>query len=230
MIYQLTITVLLKKDLHFRQSSYKISELINKSFLGDKVMKNKHERNEYKYYVFDNLYPRSKYKYYRKNRIYIFNIRTSIEVMYNSMYNLLNSIETDFFATISISKKELHIAKIKEIMTVTPAVMTIEGSYWTLDNGLEELERGINNNLLKKYKQLYGKEDLKKDSFFYDIEILNNKPIGIKYKGISFLGHKMRLKIKEDEDSQKLAKLAISAGILEKNSSCGMGYCTYKEI
>lgn len=229
MIYQLTITTLLKKDLHFRESSYRIGQLINKSLLGEKALKDKHKRNEYKYYVFDNLYPRSKDKFYKKSRIYIFNIRTPIEYIYNILDELLSSTETDFFTILSISKKQLKEVKIKEIVTITPAVMTLKNSYWTIDKGLQELENGINNNILKKYKRLYDeKDDLKDEKFFYDMQVLNRKPIGIKYKNINFLGNKIELKIKEDKTSQQLAQLAAAAGILEKNSSCGMGYCIYK--
>ncbi|WP_432408179.1 CRISPR-associated endoribonuclease Cas6 [Wukongibacter sp. M2B1] len=229
MIYQLKITVLLRKDVHFRESSYRISELINKSLLGNADMKDKHRKNEYKFYVFDNLFPRSEDKFYRKDRLYVFNIRTPLEKIRNNLADLLVSVTTNFFTVVSIAKPRMEVGIIKELMTVTPAVMTIDGSYWTLDRDLEELKQGINNNLLKKYKTLYGeKEDLMENKFFYDVEILNQKPIGIKYKNISFLSHKIKLKIKEDDESQNLAKLALATGILERNSSCGMGYCIYK--
>lgn len=230
MINHFIITVLLKQDVHFRESSYRIGQLISKSLLGNKKLKQKHRINEYKYYVYDNLNPINQSGIYKKNRIYIYNIRTPDSYMSENLDVLFNGLETDFFRVIAVSRKQIQIHKIiKELRTVTPVVMTIKNGYWKKEHGIHLLKEGINNNILKKYKQYYGEiDDLKTESFFDSINILSRKPIGIKYKKITFLSHNIKLNIKLDEASQHLAKIAIAAGLLEKNSACGMGYCNWK--
>ena len=55
--YNLKITTLLKQDLNNSETYGKISDLISYAMLKDKTLKDLHEKNTYKNYVFCNLYP-----------------------------------------------------------------------------------------------------------------------------------------------------------------------------
>ena len=80
-------------------------------------------------------------------------------------------------------------------------------------------------NIQKKYKNIY---DTPVDvDFIKSIKKTNRNPIKIPYKNINMLGNKFEIEVKEDPMSQNLAYLALSVGILEKNS-LGFGFCMAK--
>ena len=77
-------------------------------------------------------------------------------------------------------------------------------------------------NIQKKYKNIYNTQvDI---DFIKAIKKINRQPIKIPYKNINMLGNKFEIEVKDDPMSQSLAYLAISVGILEKNS-IGFGFC-----
>lgn len=55
--YNIKVAVLLKNDTQAFENYEKISKLISASMLKDQALKQLHEENRYKNYVFCNLYP-----------------------------------------------------------------------------------------------------------------------------------------------------------------------------
>ena len=92
---------------------------------------------------------------------------------------------------------------------------------------LDEYEKRLRENMIKKYKDYTG-EDIREDfPLFSLIEFNNKKPIGVRYKNVKILSDKITLIIEPDELSQKIAYMAIGVGLLEMNSR-GFGYVNYK--
>ena len=61
---------------------------------------------------------------------------------------------------------------------------------------------------------------------YYQINFKNKVPVSRMYKGIKLLGDMIELEITENENAQKLAMLAIGAGLLEMNAR-GFGFVNY---
>lgn len=92
---------------------------------------------------------------------------------------------------------------------------------------VELIRKSINSNILKKIKAINGVEEVIDHDMIETIEVKNIKPIASKYKESKLIGNKFEIVVKEDELSQLMAYIAMSTGILEKNS-LGYGYCLTK--
>jgi CRISPR-associated endoribonuclease Cas6 len=224
--FELTVTSYLLKDVAFNEVNEKISQLINKVMLADRDLAIKHEENKYKNYVFDSLYPREKDKIYKAGKIYVFRIRSLEEYFITNIKELLSEITTDYFKVISSEITQIKQRTIKELYTVTPALATIgKNIYWVPGDDLKLLVERMNVNLFKKYKKFFGISLNEEQLFFDKIKILNKKPFVYKYKNTNLFGNKFKIAINDDEISQKLAFLTLGVGLLEKNSTVGMGFC-----
>lgn len=226
MVYsQLKTTILLKKDIKFTRSGEVIGKIISKAMLFDEELKEMHKRREYKY-VYNNLYPVEKTGVYKEGRIYIFNIRSFNKKFISKIKKLLTKVDSDFMKVLAVEENSIKQRHIMEIYTMTPVIVTVDNKPWLLNNGdLIVLQNRLQDNLEKKYKEIFGQALDTKQSFIQGIEILNRKPMVSEYKDIKLLGNKLKIMINEDEESQKLAFIATGIGLGEKGSSLGAGYC-----
>lgn len=214
--YNLKIVALLKQNLDNFSAYEKISNLISLSMLKDNNLKQIHEQNTYKNYVFCNLYPIEKDSIYKKNNIYTFDLR-GIEIeKILKLKQVMNNAENDYLKVIQIIFQTNQQREIKKLITLTPTIITTEKGNYDIKDNLEFVKKRILANTQKKYKNIF-KDNVDID-FIKDIKKTNVKPIKIPYKNINILGNKFELFINEDKMSQDLAFLILSIGCLEKNA------------
>lgn len=92
---------------------------------------------------------------------------------------------------------------------------------------LEEFEKRLKDNLIKKYKFFTG-NDIDENLPLYNlIEFKNKVPVKMPYKSINLLGDKIVLEIAQNKQAQELAYLALGVGLLENNSR-GFGFVNFK--
>lgn len=228
--FELKITTMVKKDIEAREANQTLAKAINFIMTQDGYTRELHSKKEIKPYVFSLPYPIDiKTKTYQKGSVYLFSVRSIDEKFINILKSNLQKVNIDEFTFLASELKEVKQFKIKNIETLTPAILTItedgKTRNWTKkDKDLNFVIERFQNNLEKKYKEFFH-EELNSDNYFIDgFSILNKKPILAKYKNTSLLGNKFKLYIADDEISQKLAFLALSVGLAEKNS-LGFGYC-----
>lgn len=214
--YNLKIVVLLKQNLKNFNTYEKISNLISFAMLKDVNLKQIHEKNIYKNYVFCNLYPVESDGIYKKNNIYTFDLRGLEIEKIMKLKQVLNYIENGYFKVIQVIFQTSVQRKIKKLTTLTPTIITTEKGDYDIKENLDFVRKRILSNTQKKYKNIFG-ESLDID-FIKDIRKTNIKPIKVPYKNINMLGNKFEILIKEDKMSQDLAFLILSIGCLEKNS------------
>lgn len=220
--YNLKLVVIPKKDIKNEEAYEKISKLISNAMLKDEELKQTHEKNEYKNYVFCNLYPIQKSGIYTAGNMYTFDIRFINLLMAMKMKQFLSLIHNEDFKIVMSNLETNSQRKINKLITLTPAVITTDKGDYKIDNNIQLVKERILANTQKKYNQIYN-EKIDVD-FIDEIKQTNLKPIKIPYKNIYMLGNKFEITIKEDEVSQNLAYLALSIGLLEKNS-IGLGFC-----
>lgn len=214
--YNLKVVVLLKQDLNHEETYEKISKLIANAMLNDENLKQLHEQNVYKNYVFCNLYPTQKGEKYKKGQIYTFDIRFINLQMANKIKQILNIIKNDNFKIIMSNLETSTQRKINKLITLTPAIITTDKGDYKIDNNIEFVKQRILSNTQKKYYQIYNsKIDV---DFVENVIQTNNTPIKIPYKNIFMLGNKFEIIVKDDPISQNIAYLILSIGLLEKNS------------
>lgn len=220
--YNLKLAVFLKEDLNNLQSYEKISNFIFYSMLKNPELKELHEKNEYKNYVFCNLYPVEKDSFYRANNFYTFDIRGIELYKMLKLKQVLENSENDIFKVIQINFQTNMQRNISKLITLTPAIITTKKGDYDIRDDMFLVKNRILANAQKKYKNLY---DVNIDiDFIENIKKLNRTPVKIPYKNINILGNKFEIEVKQDPMSQNLAYLILSTGILEKNS-LGFGFC-----
>lgn len=220
--YNLKIVVSLKNDIKYENTYQKISDYIALSMLQDEKTKELHEKNTYKMYNFCSLYPFEKDGIYKKGRIYTFDIKFIDLEFAMKIKQLITVIQSKDFQLIMSNIQTNQYKRINRLITLTPCILTKNNGDYKIDGNLELVKSRIIAGIEKKYKQLYGNKI--ESDFIQDIIQTNKTPIKLPYKNIFLLGNKFEIVVKQDEVSQKLAHLALSTGILEKNSQ-GYGFC-----
>lgn len=223
--YNIKVAVLLKNDTQAFENHEKISKLISASMLKDQALKQLHEENRYKNYVFCNLYPIEKDGIYKAGNIYTFQIRTIDFKLGLKIKQVLNNFQNEEFKVIVSDIESSTQRKINTLATLTPAIITSDKGDYLINNDMQLVKERILANAQKKYNQLYN-EKIDMD-FIKSIKQTNNKPIKIPYKNINILGYKFEIEVKDDPISQNLAYLILSVGLLEKNAE-GFGFCKAK--
>ena len=223
--YNIKVAVLLKNDTQAFENYEKISKLISASMLKDQALKQLHEENRYKNYVFCNLYPIEKDGIYKAGNIYTFQIRTIDFKLGLKIKQVLNNFQNEEFKVIVSELETSTQRKINTLATLTPAIITSDKGDYLINNDMQLVKERILANAQKKYNQLYN-EKIDMD-FIKSIKQTNNKPIKIPYKNINILGYKFEIEVKDDPISQNLAYLILSVGLLEKNAE-GFGFCKSK--
>ena len=223
--YNLKLAVMLKHDINYENTYETISNFIAYAMLQDEELKEMHERNEYKDYVFCSLYPLEKEHIYKENQIYAFDLRSINLNFILKMKQLLSITKNSNFKFIMGNIETSSQRPIKSLFTLTPAIVTTDKGDYLIKDDLKLVRKRINDNAQKKYKNFF-KEEINID-FVNEIKQTNIKPVKIPYKNISLLGNKFEITVKEDKESQKLAYLCLAEGILEKNAQ-GFGFCKAK--
>ena len=220
--YNLKVITLLKQNLKNEETYEKISNLISYAMLKDKNLKEIHEKNTFKNYVFCSLYPVQKDGIYKQNNIYSFDLRGLEFSKIMKLKQVLTGLENDYFKIIQINLQNHEQIKINKLITLTPTIITTPKGDYDIQDNMELVKDRILANIQKKYKNIYNTEV--NVDFIKEIKKTNRTPIKIPYKNINMLGNKFEIEVKEDPMSQNLAYLALSIGILEKNS-LGLGFC-----
>lgn len=218
--------------MHHLETQEHIGNWISRSQLGDSYFKRAHYDKGFKHFVFSSLYPLEKDGVYQRGRAYILTIRSSKEDTLSRINACMRSCrEDDNFQFISSEQRARRLPHITEMITITPAIVTIDHKPWVHENNIELLVKQLHANAEKKYKNLYPDEQMEAfQPFIQGIRVENRKPIATSYKGRKLLGNKLRLFINEDDYSQKLANVVLGSGLAEKGSSLGAGFCLAKCI
>jgi CRISPR-associated endoribonuclease Cas6 len=202
----------------------------------DAVLKELHEKERtFKHYSFGSFYPIEKERVYKKGNSYEFRLRSPNESFIDTLSKTLRqNIDNPHFLIVEVNKKMVKQFFISELYSVTPVIVTVDRNrFWAKEDELIILYKQLQDNLEKKYFYLY-KEKLKPiENFIQFLEFKNKSfqtiQINKTYKSgekVKFFGNKFRIVPHEDETSQKLAFLALSCGLGEKNSFGG-GFCIW---
>lgn len=227
--YELTLKIFLIKDLSVDYAYEKLSELIDKSLCKDIELLALHNENKYKYYTFSLPYKLEEDKIYKAGNIYSVKIRTIDEKILKNFKTQLVNMYTPVIKALTIDAKIIPKKHISTLYSITPVVVKTDNGYWKGNLSLDQYEKRIKENLIKKYNQFFDEKIDEKFPLYNFIKFDNQKPVAIKYKNITLLGDKITLNIADDQVSQNIAYLALGAGIGEMCPR-GMGFLNYKWV
>lgn len=229
-VYEAIFTTYIKRDIYYQNVQAEIGRFINKSMLLDEGLKELHKEVEYKPYSYSGLYPvEFKTKRYKGGNVYVFRIRSISENFIEKLNQCLKKTYDTGLQIISseIISKKLDI--IHEMYSITPVIVTKNNSPWLQNDDLDLFIERLTVNLVKKYRKFIG-EDILEENFIQALEFTNKKPIVTNYKNIKLLGNKVKMEIKPDENSQKLAQVAYALALGEKGSSIGGGFTMVRYV
>ena len=221
---ELIITIQPISNIAVRNIQESLTTYFNSAMLADPNLKELHHQNKYKSYVFSSPHPLEKDKVYHSGRLYVVNFRTPDPLFAAAIRAVLPYAQGNF-KLISSEIRNYENRPVEKIINLNPAICTVSQNHcWLSEDGISLLSDRIHSNAVKKAKSLDTTFAEPPEYFFERVELLNDKAIAIAYKGTVLLGHKLRLHILPDCWAQQLAFVALSCGILEKNS-LGCGYC-----
>ena len=201
--YNLKLIVMPKTEINSNSVYENISKLIARTMLQYDDLKELHEKNEYKNYVFCNLYPVEKDGIYKTDKLYTFDIRFIDLKMAMKIKQKIEKVDSDFKIIMTNIQTNTQ-RKITKLITLTPSIITTETGSYKISDDMEFVKKRMLDNIQKKYNNIFD-TDIKEDF-------------------INLLGNKFEIEVKEDPISQNLAYLALSIGLLEKNA-LGFGFC-----
>jgi CRISPR-associated endoribonuclease Cas6 len=230
--FELICTAYIKRDISFRDSFEIISKYISFSMAQINKLRELHNDNRFKFYSFSNFYPIEKSKIYKSHNSYTFKLRSPdsnfIDILSK---NLRENINNPNMLIVQTEKQVVKISFINELYTITPTIITTESRlYWTMekDGDIVKLSKQIHDNIEKKYNNFYKEKLSSRKNFIRLLALKNQKPQTIQLtrgaKKIRLFGNKFKIIPHEDTISQRLAFMALSCGLGEKNSFGG-GFC-----
>lgn len=226
-IIQIRVKILVKENIQLSEIQSRVCGMIDYSFSKKEELLKLHNTNKYKFYCFDFPYPIEKDQIYKKGKVYTVTLRTLDSDLAEFFSNSLLHIQTYFIKTLSSEIKIIYKRPIEKIYSLTPAIIKNDSGYWRDSMSIDDYERRLKENLIKKYNDITGEKIDEDFELFNKIELKNRKPISVIYKNIKLLGDKVNLYISYDKRAQDLAYMALGSGIMEMNSR-GCGFVNYK--
>lgn len=226
-VHELKIRVQLKEDIPVDRVMEVEAGFIDSMLAKDESWLRFHEENKSKLYSFSGLWPIEKNGVYKKGKCYVITIR-SVDEGFVSYIGMCNHTDPKM-ETLEVSYKQISKKLIEKIYTLTPVVLKAEDGYWRKQKNLDDFERLLFENAIKKYNQFTGEKADENFELYTDIFFLNRKPISSRYKNIHLIGDKIELRISDNPQAQELAYFITAVGLGE-NCSRGFGFCNYKWI
>lgn len=228
-VYEGCLKVFLVKDIPLNVVQEKISALVDKALVQNEDMAAFHQKIAYKNYCFSGFHPIEHQKVYREGNIYTVQIRTIDENLMNYFKEHLINVYTEELKALTMTVKKIKKIPIGRIYTLTPLIQKFDGGYWKEITTLDEFERRIKENLIKKYNNFTGEKCDEDFDLYTHLQFDNKGPISCPYKGVTLLGDKITLQIAQNTMAQELAYMALGCGLGENNAR-GNGFCGYKYL
>jgi len=226
-IYEVSLKAFLLQDIFKGQALERIAGLVDKSLCTSQNFLDFHRDNKFKNYTFNSLYKLERDGIYREGNIYSIKIRTIDKDLINHFNKNLANTYTEYIKGLTIESKVIARKPIEKIYSITPVVIKTNKGYWKKNFSIEDFEKRIRENLIKKYNEIFNVKLDENFELFNRIEFHNQKPISSFYKNIKILGDKLTLHVAGNNTAQELAYLSLGVGIGEMNSR-GFGYVNWK--
>lgn len=228
-VFELNLKVFLLKNISIEESQERIAEFIDLSLGKNGEFLNFHNENEFKNYCFNSFYPLEEDGIYKSGKIYTINLRTINKELAKHFNENLANEHNSFIKGLVCEVRVLPKKPIEKLYSITPLIVKTDKGYWKNSLSIDDFERRIKENLIKKYNK-YNDIKIDEDFELYTtILVKNKKPIATAYKGRRILGDKLNIVISTDEIAQELAYMALGTGLGEMNAR-GLGFVNYKWI
>ena len=147
-VHELKIRVQLKEDIPVDRVMEVEAGFIDSMLAKDESWLRFHEEKKSKLYSFSGLWPIEKNGVYKKGKCYVITIR-SVDEGFISYIGMCNHTDPKM-ETLEVSYKQISKKLIEKIYTLTPVVLKAEDGYWRKQKNLDDFERLLFENAIKK--------------------------------------------------------------------------------
>jgi len=218
-VYELRFKIFLLRTIRQEEALAVISAFIDSVLVNDSEWKAFHKARMFKRYSFASFVPLAKSGIYLKENVYQILIRTVDEKLALYLLENLSSYSNDDMKGLICNIQIMPRRHIERIYSLSPLIVKgDQNHYWRDVLNFEEFEQRLTVNLIKKYNQISGKKLDENFQMFTMLELLNEHPISVPYKGIKLLADKVQAQVAENETAQILARVALAAGLGEMGS------------
>lgn len=226
-VYEIKLKVYTLIDINVEDAQNEVCKLIDSALIKNTDFLEFHKKNEFKNYCFDSLYPIEESKIYQKDKIYSVKVRTINRRLAKYLNDNLSKEYSDKLKSLTTEIRIVPKKIIEKIYSITPVILKDSSGYWKENLRLDDFERRLKENLIKKYNQVNETKVDENFDLYTSIEFKNKKPCKIKYKNINLLGDKISLNISDNNIAQNIAYMALGTGVLEFNSRGG-GFVNFR--
>lgn len=226
-VFELKLKLYLLRNIKQEEALSSIALFIDEVLYKDEDMKKLHKVNCFKNYVFCSFYPVAQKGIYIKDSVYTVIIRTIDYNLAVFFYTELMNHNNAYMKGLTCEIKKIEKRLIDRIYSITPIILKDERGYWKKHLTLDEFERRLKENLIKKYNTYIGNKIDEKFQLYDIITFLNKVPIKIPYKDISLLGDKIEIKVSDNTLAQELIHMSLGTGLCESNAR-GFGFVNYQ--
>ena len=214
LVYNLNCKAYLLQNIELINMLKEISHMVDVALCRTDTMRVFHEKNQFKNYSISGFKEIESDKKYKEGKIYSFAVRCINKEFAEFLCRQLPKSDTNTLKGLVCEYKVI-------------VVQIQEGGYWRNKIAIDEYERLLFENSVKKYNSITG-DRLDENFKLYDtITFLNKVPIKTNYKSIQLLGDKIEMTINSDERAQAVAYMLLGTGMLLKNSR-GYGFVNYR--
>lgn len=228
-VFQVRIKLFLLKNIKAEFLQNDLNSFIDRGLSKNEELLKFHNANKYKCYCFDNLYPIEQDKIYKKDNVYALTLRTIDKKLADFFADKLVNEFDDKFKGLTSEVKIIPKKHIDKVYSVTPVVLKNDDGYWKGRLSIDDFEKRIKSNLIKKYNYIMNTKINEDFQLYTAIEFKNKKPIAIKYKNIKLLGDKISLNVADNKIAQDLIYMSLGTGLAEMNSR-GAGFMNYRYL
>ena len=228
-VCEIRVRVYLLKDIPFKELQNVLANFIDSALCQNEKLISFHEENRYKFYSIGTLWPVERGMTYKKDQIYALTVRTTDAELARCFSDVLRNHYTKIIKGLTVENRIIPRKRIGELFALSPVIIKSDEGYWRSHMSLDEYEKRLFANTVKKYNSFTGEQIEEDFPLYTNITFLNKHPIVCGYKNISLLGDKLRLQIADDEKSQELAYFILGTGLGEANSR-GAGFCNFRWI
>lgn len=226
-VRELKVKVYLLKDIEFKHVNAAITGVIDKCLGKNEDYLKFHKNNNFKNYCFNLLYPLEKTKVYSAGNIYTFIVRSIDDKFADFILRNIVNEYTDKIKVLTINNSEVSKKAINYVYSITPVVIKLNDGYWRNNISIEEFEKRLKENIIKKYNDFYNTKINEDFEIFNHIKFNNIKPIATNYKNVNILGDKLSIEISQNSMAQELAYFMLGVGLGEMNSR-SFGFVNFK--
>lgn len=229
-VFQIDCKCFMLKSIKLQSTLAEISSFVDAALATEPDMLQFHKAYGYKNYVVSGYKELEEDKCYKEGKLYTFSVRCVDKELCDFLTQKLKDTNTASMKGLVASSKVISKCFIDRIYSITPVIVKIpKVGYWKGNISLEQYEKLLFENAVKKYNQLTGEKINEDFQLYSQIRFLNKKPIGSNFKGIQLLGDKIELCIAENETAQAISHVLLGVGVLQNNSR-GFGFLNYKAL